>query len=241
MGFTFGSVLHESSFADGTRIVALRYGAGAVLPPHRHEIPYISALVHGQYTEVRGVNPRRCELGTVILHDAWEEHADFFRAEAICVNVYPRERAAGLDDAICARLATSRPRHWAEAFDVIAGVQTHDLHVAARRLKTRPPWLQHVLRHFAWTGRASLREAATCAGVHPAHFARAFRAYMGSTPSSYRRRERIAAASKLLLTTSESLACISADVGFYDQSDFANQFLEASGLPPGRFRSVFRR
>jgi AraC family transcriptional regulator len=233
--------LGESSTASEP-VVALQYAAGNVLHPHRHDDPYISVLVHGSYTELCAASPRRCRAGTVIAHRADEEHADYFSSDAVCINIYGIEadRSSGCKRAIAAALAARGPCDWREALATVEralGAVRDD----AFSLPAPPVWLERLLRDFSWTGNVPLKAAADSARVHPAHLTRAFRKYLGTTPGAYRRQSRVDAASARLLTSSASLAQIAAETGFYDQSDFTNRFFEASGLPPGRFRSIFRR
>jgi AraC-like DNA-binding protein len=187
------------------------------------------------------VTPRRCEVGTVIAHEAHEEHADYFPTDGVCVNVYRADHSTGGERAVAAALTASPPRDWREAFNVIERLLGRAFDDSETARPAPPSWLGRVLREFDWTSSASLREAAEFGGIHPAHLARAFRSHLGITPGAYRRRARINAASAQLLSSSASLAQIAAEAGFYDQSDFSHQFFAASGLTPGRFRSIFRR
>ncbi len=239
MGSTFGSVLRESSPKADTQIIALRYNAQNVLLPHRHDDPYISVLVHGKYTELCAMRPRRCEVPAVIAHSSGEEHADYFLTDAVCINIYGADCPAERGRAVAAALAARPPSDWRQAFEVIESVMGRALNDAAPSKPIPPPWLQRVLCEFNWIGNAPLLAAAEYGGVHPAHLVRAFRTYLGTTPSAFRHRARIIEASFQLLTTSASLSQIAAETGFYDQSDFTHRFSDASGLPPGRFRSIF--
>jgi AraC-like DNA-binding protein len=104
-----------------------------------------------------------------------------------------------------------------------------------------PPWVEPVLREFGWLDPVSLAGASELAGMHPAHFVRAFRKHVGMTPGAYRRRERIRAVSRLLLETQSSLSRIAQDCGFSDQSHLGNVFRESTGISPHRYRRAFAR
>jgi len=119
MGSTFGSVLRESSPTPDTQIIALRYNAQNVLLPHRHDDPYISVLVHGKYTELCAMRPRRCEVPPVIAHSSGEEHADYFSTDAVCINIYRADYPAKCGRAVAAALAARPLRDWRQAFEVI--------------------------------------------------------------------------------------------------------------------------
>jgi transcriptional regulator GlxA family with amidase domain len=61
------------------------------------------------------------------------------------------------------------------------------------------------------------------------------------TPGGYRRRERVRAASSLLLHSSAPLSRIALACGFSDQSHLTNVFREATGVSPRCYRRAFAR
>jgi AraC family transcriptional regulator len=208
------------------------YANGSVLREHVHERAYVSVVVEGAYTELHDGLPRYCAPGTVIRHAAGEIHADYFYAPGRCVNVDFAENDGAW-------------RH-----HVLRAVQaTHpSLASAVRDALFRPPeparepnWLRTVLDEFPWVEPVPIERAARLAGTHPTHFARTFRAHVGMTPSRYRRRERLRAASRMLLESSRALSEIAMACGFADQSHLTNVFRESAGISPNRYRSVFAR
>lgn len=66
---------------------------------------------------------------------------------------------------------------------------------------------------------------------------RLFKKTYGLTPSSYRLQGQIQHALGLLFETNRSLAEISLDCGFSDQSHLTRKFRDEIGITPGRFRS----
>ena len=106
--------------------------------------------------------------------------------------------------------------------------------------RSRPAWLHRVIAAFDWVEAVPLREAARLAGVHPAHFARAFARHTGMTPSEYRHEARLRRATELLLRSTDSFVRIALASGFGDQSHFGNAFREAVGLSPSAFQRAFR-
>lgn len=68
------------------------------------------------------------------------------------------------------------------------------------------------------------------------HFRRLFGAVMGCSPLEYIHRLRINRACDLLLSTNDSILDISLAVGFDSVSSFNRQFIQATGLPPSKWR-----
>ncbi len=62
------------------------------------------------------------------------------------------------------------------------------------------------------------------------------RRLFGLTPSQFITKTRIAAASRLLLESKESISEISLACGYYDQSAFTRTFRSATGVTPSEFR-----
>ncbi|HNQ88808.1 MAG TPA: AraC family transcriptional regulator [Verrucomicrobiota bacterium] len=67
-------------------------------------------------------------------------------------------------------------------------------------------------------------------------FERRFRKAVGISAREFLLRVRIEEAARLLRSTRESLATITADCGFYDQSAFTRHFRQAVGLTPSAYR-----
>ena len=192
-------------------------------------------LLDGAYTELRDGSPRYCTPGTVIVHPSGEVHADYFVAGGRCVNFELPQGLAVSREELLRAVRVTHPR-FGRAADAALSERA-----AARAAHDAPAWLPFVLREFSWIDTVPLTAAAELAGMHPAHFARAFRSHVGLTPGRYRRRERVRAASRLLLDSPASLAEIAHACGFSDQSHLTNVFREAAGVPPKRYRGAFAR
>ncbi len=208
------------------------YAQGGVLREHRHERAYVSVLMDGAYTELRDGLPRFCPPGTAIRHAAGEVHADFFVAPGRCVNFDLDDESVSPEQVLRAVRAT-----YPQLERTIAAALCEGAEPAA----TAPAWLQTVLTGFRWIEPVPLAEASELAGMHPAHFARAFRKHVGMTPGRYRRRERVRAVSRLLLDSAAPLSDIAQECGFADQSHLTNVFRETAGLSPKRYRGAFAR
>ena len=102
-----------------------------------------------------------------------------------------------------------------------------------------PRWLlraRDFLRETVPPPRIS--DVAREAGVHPVHFARAFRRYFRCSPGEYVRECRIERAATLLRTTRLSLAEVAHDAGFCDQSELTHAFTKTFGWTPRTFRAL---
>jgi AraC family transcriptional regulator len=215
------------------------YGFASVLAAHDHPRPYVSFLLDGSYTEVSAGVPKLCNPGAVIVHEPAETHADIFHQPARLMNVEfdwpcPPETVAEL----------IRPRLQSigvplEISDLLfESLRTYG---TGRPISNSAPRLDYAIANFDWLSTLRLTEAARLAGLHPTHFTRAFQRHTGFSPSAYRMRERVCAASKLLLGSTEALASVALKCGFNDQSHFTNAFRLMTGLPPARYRGVFCR
>lgn len=188
-----------------------------------------------------GFTPRSCTAGTVIVHGAGENHADFFQELGRIVNI-EIESTCSIDRALC--LLDAWLEVSTETSRSLRGVLRNAVHQIRRErgvASHKPTWLEHVLASFEWIEPIPLEEAARSADVHPTHFARAFRHHVGMTPGAYRRRQRANAASERLLSSTISLSSVAHVTGFSDQSHFSNAFRVATGMSPGAYRSAFWR
>lgn len=85
-------------------------------------------------------------------------------------------------------------------------------------------------------GDISVAELASECNLSRGVFIRAFRETTGKTPHQWLTRQRIEKAQTLLLTSAMSLAEISTNCGFADQSHFTRVFSATVGAPPSAWR-----
>lgn len=106
----------------------------------------------------------------------------------------------------------------------------------------RPSWLDRACERLreGCEEQPSLTALAAEAGVHPVHFARAFRRFVGTTPGNYQRRQRAVRAAALLTRTRAPLSEVALACGFGDQAAFTKSFRRIAGLAPGAFRRRWR-
>ena len=103
-----------------------------------------------------------------------------------------------------------------------------------------PHWLSIVLDRLNsdYCRKLTLAEVAAAAAVHPVHLSRVFRRFVGEGICDYVHRLRIREACRRMLSPQNSLAAISMETGFADQSHFNRAFRKFTGATPTIFRAA---
>lgn len=94
--------------------------------------------------------------------------------------------------------------------------------------------LRYISEHFSED--ITRDEVAAFVYMSRSHFSRSFRTHVGRTFVDYINQMRVDRAAELLIRTGKSLAQISLDVGFADQSYFTKVFKRYTGESPGSYR-----
>lgn len=97
---------------------------------------------------------------------------------------------------------------------------------------------QQILLRFAEP--VAIAEVAELAGVSEAHLCRTFRGRYGKSPVEFRQELRLAAAARLLQTSSLSCKEIAARLGFADVQTFTKAFARHHGQTPGALAKALR-
>ncbi len=222
---------------------------------HRHDLAYVSVVLDGEYTELCDDIPERRPSGTVVVHRAGEEHADYFERDTRCLNFALHDGAITTavvpmlqpHDEILRRMIVRivhilrRADARVEALDSAVRAFLNQLVPNATRATGEhdPEWLRVAIERFNWVDPIPIERAASLSGVHPTHFSRAFRRHVGITPNAYRRRARVRLASQLLLGSTQGLSRIAQRCGFSDQSHFTHVFSQGTGVTPAQYRRIF--
>jgi transcriptional regulator GlxA family with amidase domain len=113
----------------------------------------------------------------------------------------------------------------------------------ARPSGLRPRALRHALAFIeANLGeRFTLDTLAASVGISRFHFARLFRASIGSSPMGYLMCVRVERGKQLLETGGSSVCEIAAQLGFCDQSHFTRTFRRLAGVSPREYVRLKRR
>ncbi|MFC0017795.1 AraC family transcriptional regulator [Roseibacillus persicicus] len=85
----------------------------------------------------------------------------------------------------------------------------------------------------------SRKELACRAGLSEEQFERRLKRVFGLSLNGFVRKLRVEYGSRLLVETDKSLAEISLDCGYSEQSAFSRQFKSTVGMPPGKYRAEF--
>ncbi|ESA36384.1 family transcriptional regulator [Leptolyngbya sp. Heron Island J] len=88
-----------------------------------------------------------------------------------------------------------------------------------------------------YTENLSLDELAQLVNLNPYYLLRCFRQQVGCAPHQYQRHWQLGQAKRALQTT-QPLAAIATDHGFYDQSHFNRAFKKTYGVTPGQYQKV---
>ena len=205
------TILEQWHFGDVSVVEAL-YRAGSVDPLHSHDDAHLSIIIEGEAIEVRDCGPLRQSAGALVSQRAQIRHAIHFPvATRVATIVVP---AFAMPDALLLN------NHVDES--------------------EKPAWLQKILRSFPWASSTPLREASRVARLSHTHFDRTFRRYVGTSPRVFRRRAKVAAASRMLLESQMTLAELSLAAGFSDQSHLTAVFSKTIGMTPAQYRRIFR-
>jgi len=97
--------------------------------------------------------------------------------------------------------------------------------------------LSYVVEHYA--ERIRVEDLARFVHLSVSQFDRKFKHLFQMTPQQYILRVRINAASQTLLHSDRTIASISDETGFYDQSSFTKHFSRQTGLTPRAYRRCY--
>lgn len=97
--------------------------------------------------------------------------------------------------------------------------------------------LLHERPEHAWT----LDALATAVHMSRSAFALRFKQRVGEAPMEYLSRCRLLRAERLLRESDKSLAAIATEIGYETEASFNKAFKRRHAIPPGRYRSQYRR
>ena len=257
----------KTRLIKGFVVTEYRYGEGAVLRRHCHELAYFSLVLSGSYEEhCSRRQVRRCNSEKILYHPAGEVHSDKFgncggkifsieldprwtstlreyELQAEEPIAFPNRQVSWLGKRAYQAFINRDPRSslLLEAAGIELLYQLPWKHSA--RVESHPPrWLKDVVEilHAEFCRPFSLTAISQRVGAHPVHLARAFRRRHGMTVGQYVRRIRLDYTMNEL-AGSGSLSDIAVNAGFSDQSHLGRVFRAATGMTPGQFRLAHRR
>jgi len=258
-GRFFGQNLHTQKQADLV-LVDSWHPAGSHLPRHAHERAYFCLNHGGSYSEAYGRRRRVCRPGMVVFHPAGETHSETHHTAVASLNVEVGaswlQRLADMGRTLDSPIEREDADLVQAATLLLAelGRRDPDATVAIESLTWEilfalsgeptatgkaPRWLLSArdLLDGYLDQPISLRGLAREAGVHPVHFAAAFRRFHGCSVGEYVRRRRLQYARRRLADPEVPLARIAAEAGFADQSHLTRTFKRFTGMTPHHYRT----
>lgn len=234
-------------------------------PEHSHENALFCLVLKGNYTETYGKKRRECLPSTALFHASDDPHAEYFHAQgghSFIVEIeqnwiknirqqinFPNITADfrnGNLPQLGAKLYREFQRFDAVSPMIIEGLMLEITGETARQTfekkYQKPFWLKKVETYLQerFTETFSLDEIADFAGIHPVHLAQTFRKFHQTTIGNYLRRIRLENARRQLVETKKTLAEISLNNGFSDQSHFSRLFKSEFGITPNQYRQNFQ-
>ena len=262
-GGSFFGAIQAKQEQSGAIFTDLRHHTARRMPVHAHELPFIALLLEGDYLERYG--RQRSQFGPLTVHfrPAGIPHQDevgphgvrFFEIEirpswqrslADCGTLDVPCNDFGGGDLLWIAMKLFRETRGSMTGDhlVIQSLIAELLGVVARMpkqtAKDAPSWLHRVVGKIdeEYCQRLTLDELGAEAGVHPVHLSRVFRRHVGEGIGERIRRLRIRAACEKAIFQGMTLAEISCDTGFSDQSHFTRAFKRVTGMSPASFRRM---
>jgi AraC family transcriptional regulator len=263
-GNFYGSVAARQA-VGGAIFTELHHAQARKLPAHSHELPFFCLFFGGDYGEKYGrrdvqfrpftfsfrpagvphqdeVGPRGARMFGIEVQPGWQRSLqscsgnleiayDFEGGELLWLglNLYSETRTP------------------LDANDLQVGSLLSELlgQVACKpeRCTSAPHWLRRIKEklNVEFRERITMDDLSSEAGVHPVHLSRVFRRITGKGIGEYVHRLRVREACERMLNPEVSLADISCDLGFADQSHFTRTFHSITGTSPGSFRTMLAR
>lgn len=251
----------------GAIFTDLRHSAPCKLPMHSHELAFFALLLDGLYGERCGrrqnqygpfslmfrpagvphqdeIGPRGVRLYEIEIRPAWQKRL----ADCSAALDTPLDDVVGgpllwLAMNLFREVQTSSAPDELTVESLLAELFSFAARVSRRESRHAPGWLSRVLDKLRveHCRRLTLDELAGEAGVHPVHLSRIFRRSVGEGIVEHVHRLRVRTACERMLDPSASLAEVSFQTGFADQSHFTRSFRRIAGMTPAAFRSVVLR
>lgn len=215
------------------------YGAGTTIARHRHRDAYAALVLTGSYEEAGNEGRWTVAPGDVLIHGAFDSHADRFGGRGAQILNLPLPdlpsvewHAGRVSDAD--EIAHAAERNPKDAVRLL-------VERAQPRPVTAADW-PDILR--AWLNGVSPLTLAKCArelGVSGETLSRGFGRLYGVTPARFRAEARARRAWKRIVCETAPLARIAVEESFADQSHMTRAVVALTGIPPAAWRRTTAR
>lgn len=259
-GAFYGSIASRQQIG-GAIFTELRHSQARKLPAHSHELPFFCVFFGGDYAEKYGRRDVQFRPFTMSFRPAGVPHQDEVGPKGARMFGIEVEKATQRSlDGCSGNLGIAYDFEGGDSLwlglklyaETRTPLASHDLQVESlvselvgavacrpESCTTAPYWLRRILEKLRteFCERLTMDDLAREAGVHPVHLSRVFRRITGKGIGEYVHRLRIREACERMIKPETSLAEISCDLGFADQSHFTRTFHSITGASPGAFRA----
>lgn len=257
----YGSVAGRQA-VGGAIFTELRHAEARKLPAHSHDLPFFCLFFGGDYGEKYGRRDVQFRPFTLSFRPAGVPHQDEVGPKGARMFGIEVERGWQHSLQSCSgNLGIAYDFEGGELLwlglklysETRTSLDASDLQVESlvsellgcvackpeRSRVTAPFWLRRIMEKLRaeFSERLTMDDLAREAGVHPVHLSRVFRRITGKGIGEYVHRLRVREACERMLDPERSLADISCDLGFADQSHFTRAFRVITGMSPGAFRT----
>lgn len=229
---------------------------------HYHETPYFTFILEGCVIEGTRTTTHTCPTGTILFHnwdDAHYNRKPKGRTRGFHIELDKKwidrfepalEKLSGniniIDPAVKLSFyqvfIETRCRHTETALGIESGLLAllnNMTETASPVYAGKPAWVERIIQILHdQTEYPSLNELALLVDLHPVHLSAQFSRYFNCTLGAYIRKLKIDRSIPLLARKELSLAGISMDAGFADQSHFIRAFKREAGVTPLVFRKM---
>jgi len=220
---------------------AIRSGVEAMpsgdIARHYHREGYANVILSGSFTEAAFAGRSAVQPGDVLLHGAFDAHAD--------VNVSRRGphilRLPWHDDGIEGHFRVQDPDGLACLAEIDPIAASERLRESLQPVTTAARHWSDRLAHDLLTERSlSIRQWAERHDLAPETASRGFHRRFGVTPKLFRLEGRTRAAWRVIVATDHSLTSVAYDTGFADLAHMSRSISMLTGASPRHWRTIRR-
>jgi AraC family transcriptional regulator len=259
-GSFYGSVAGRQA-VGGAIFTELHHAQARKLPAHSHELPFFCLFFGGDYGEKYGrrdvqfrpftlsfrpagvphqdeVGPKGAHMFGIEVEGEWQRRLQSCSSNLSIAYDFEGGELLWLGLKLYSETRTPLDAHDLQVESLVSEL-LGCVACKPERSSVAPFWLRRIMEKLRaeFSERLTMDELAREAGVHPVHLSRVFRRVTGKGIGEYVHRLRIREACERMLDPERSLADISCDLGFADQSHFTRAFRVITGMSPGAFRT----